>query len=227
MKEICGILLINKPVDWTSHDVVAYIRGVTRIRQIGHTGTLDPFATGLLILLIDSATKQADSFHKFAKTYQALVKLGVETDTYDRTGKIVAENTQLSPLPIELIKEGLEKFKGEIQQVPPAFSAKKIKGKKAYDFARKSLEIELKPNTITIHEIIIDDYSFPFLKLTITCSTGTYIRSLAHDLGKELEVGATLWELERTKIGPYDVKNSTDPKSLNKESWQNLLLSLP
>lgn len=223
-----GLLLINKPSDWTSHDVVAYIRGVTHIKQIGHTGTLDPFATGLLLLLIGDATKKATEFHKFNKTYEAVIKLGVETDTYDRTGKVIEtpkhqDNKTLIHPPRSQIKEVLLDFVGDIKQTPPPFSAKKIKGRKAYELARRGQTVELKDVEINIEELAIRNYDYPYLNLGIACSTGTYVRSLAYDLGKKLSCGATLWELQRTAIGPYSVKEAVDPKQLTTEKINSLI----
>lgn len=225
---INGLLLINKPTDWTSHDVVAYVRGVTRIKQIGHTGTLDPFATGLLILLIGNATKQAAEFHKFNKTYEAVIRLGVETDTYDRTGKHIETprhpDTQ-TPTRSQVEKVLLD-FVGSIKQTPPPFSAKKINGQKAYELARRGHIVKLKTVEINIEELIIRNYEYPYLKLSVTCSTGTYIRSLAYDIGKRLNCGATLWELQRTTIGPYSVKEAVDPKQLKHQDWMKHLIKI-
>jgi tRNA pseudouridine55 synthase len=219
-----GMLLIDKPEDWTSHDVVSYLRGVTRVRQIGHTGTLDPFATGLLILLIGDATKKAAEFHKFPKTYEATIKLGLTTNTYDRTGATTSEAAGLQLIHRPEVEEKLMDFVGEIQQMPPAFSAKKIHGRKAYDLARAGQEVKLEPATVTVEEIAIRNYEFPLLHAGITCSSGTYIRSIAHDLGQALGCGAVLAELRRIAIGPYRVQDAVGPKQLQRATWAERLL---
>jgi len=219
-----GLLLLDKPEGWTSHDVVAYMRGVTRVRQIGHTGTLDPFATGLLILLIGDATKKAVEFHKFSKMYEATIKLGVTTNTYDRTGMVTNEITDLQIIHRPTVEEKLMDFVGEIKQLPPAFSAKKIQGRKAYDLARAGQIVNLEPVIVTVEEIAIHNYEFPLLHAGITCSTGTYIRSLAHDLGQALGCGATLQELRRTAIGSYRVQDAIEPKQLRRNTWHERLL---
>jgi tRNA pseudouridine55 synthase len=218
-----GLLLLDKPEGWTSHDVVAYTRGVTRVRQIGHTGTLDPFATGLLILLIGDATKKAVEFHKFSKMYEATIKLGLTTNTYDRTGVITSEAKDLQLIHRPVVEEKLMDFVGEIKQMPPAFSAKKIQGRKAYEMARAGQVVNLEPSTVTVEEIAIHNYEFPLLHAGITCSTGTYIRSLAHDLGQALGCGATLQELRRVAIGPYRVQDAIEPKQLRRNTWHERL----
>jgi tRNA pseudouridine55 synthase len=222
-----GLLLLNKPEGWTSHDVVSYVRGVTRIRQIGHTGTLDPFATGLLILLIGDATKKAAEFHRFSKTYEATIELGRATDTYDRTGVEMSRAVDLPIIHRPEVEEALMEFVGDIMQAPPAFSAKKIQGRKAYDIARAGQIVALEPVAVTVEEIAIRNYEFPILHAGITCSTGTYIRSIAHDLGQKLGCGAVLTELQRTTIGPYRVQDAISPKQLQRATWRERLLSLP
>ncbi len=216
-------LLINKPKDWTSHDVVGYLRGVLKIKKIGHAGTLDPFATGLLIVGIGrDSTKKLDEFKNLSKTYIATLKLGEVSNTYDSEGEI-KKISDKKPTEGE-IKKVLNNFVGEQDQIPPMHSAKKVKGKKLYELARQGIEIERKPNKITISEIKLLRYSYPYLKLEVSCSTGTYIRSLANDIGQALETGAYCDELERTQIGKYSVKNSIEPKKISKDNIERFEL---
>lgn len=201
-------LFINKPVGWTSHDVVAHIRTDKKIK-VGHAGTLDPFATGLLIVGVGrDCTKKLDKFKKLPKTYIATIKLGEISDTYDRTGKIFISKKPTNIPDKKIISSILKSFTGKQLQIPPMFSAKKINGKKLYELARKGIEVERQPNEIEIYEINLLDYSWPILKIEVKCSTGTYIRSLANDIGEKLGVGAYCEELERTAIGENYLKNA-------------------
>lgn len=227
-----GLLLLDKPEGWTSHDVVAYVRGVTHVGRVGHTGTLDPFATGLLILLLGDATKRAAEFHRFTKTYEATVELGRTTDSYDRTGTETSRLDSPETIHRPAIEEALMDFVGDIMQTPPPFSAKKIQGRKAYDVARRSRGGDgampaLEPTQVTVEEIAIRNYEFPILHAGITCGTGTYIRSIAHDLGQKLGCGAVLAELRRTAIGPYRVQDAVGPKQLQRATWRERMLPLP
>jgi len=223
---ISGLILINKPKNWTSHDVVAKMRKITGIKKIGHSGTLDPFSTGLLILLIGKeATTQQRRFLLLDKTYWAKVKLGAISDTYDPTGRI--EENKIDKIPESAkIKEIEKKFVGEFEQMPPAFSAKKIKGKKAYELARAGVTVQLKPKRIKIYELDILSYQWPYLELRAKVSAGTYLRSLAYDIGQKLGVGGYLEELTREQIGPFNLKEAIDLEKITSENWQNYLLSL-
>jgi len=231
--------LIDKPKNWTSHDVVAYIRniaskqlkesglpGATRRVKTGHAGTLDPFATGLLIVGIGrDATKKLDEFKALPKTYIATLKLGATSDTQDSTGVITKtqkhKNTK-TPTENEVI-DILQNFIGKQEQVPPMYSAKKIGGKKLYDLARKGIEIEREPNEIEIYDIKLLDYALSPLegegggevKIEVDCSTGTYIRTLAHDIGEKLGTGAYCDELRRTRIGKHRVEQAVSPEDLD------------
>lgn len=223
---ISGVILINKPKDWTSHDVVAEMRKITGVKKIGHTGTLDPFSTGLLILLIGrEATKQQKKFLLLDKTYWAKIRLGAVSDTYDLTGKITENKVKKIP-EIDVVKEVGRKFIGESEQMPPAFSAKKIKGKKAYELARQGKKVELKPQRIKIHELEVLSYQWPYLELRTRVSAGTYLRSLAHDIGQKLGVGGYLEDLIREQIGPFNLKEAIDLEKITSENWQNYLISL-
>jgi tRNA pseudouridine55 synthase len=223
-----GFLLVDKPVDWTSHDVVGYLRGVTKIKKIGHAGTLDPFATGLLIVAVQrEATKRIDEFHTFTKTYIATIQLGAVSNTQDKTGTITQTknaDSNIKNITKQQIEETLKQFTGKQLQTPPMFSAKKVKGKKLYELARKGIEIERMPNEIEIYNIQLLEYKNATLKITCEVSTGTYIRTLAHDIGQALGVGAYCEELRRTSIGAYSVEDALPPKVFMGENWTDRLL---
>jgi tRNA pseudouridine55 synthase len=221
-----GLILINKPAGITSHDVVDKLREITKIKRIGHAGTLDPFATGLLILGIGREfTKKLSIFQKKDKEYIATLRLGAESDTFDKEGKIVEKKVEKIP-ERKKIEEVLKSFLGEIEQIPPAFSAKKIKGKKLYELARKGIKVEPKPQKVKIYEISILEYKFPYLKIKVKCSSGTYIRSLANDIGKKLGCGAYVEELTRTKIGEFSLKSAVELSKLTPQNWKSFLINL-
>ncbi len=203
-----GILLVDKPVGWTSHDVVAKVRGMLKQAsgqkvKVGHSGTLDPFASGLMILVVGSYTKKAALFSKLDKIYEAKICLGKTSTTGDPEGKITPVNDrQPSQSEVEQI---LNKFVGEIKQTPHAFSAIKIDGQRAYKLARAGKEVVIEPRQVKIYQLKLEDYNYPLLKITARVSSGTYIRSLAEDIGQELGTGAYLTSLRRTKVGNFDV----------------------
>ncbi len=205
-----GILNIDKPQGITSHDVVDIVRKIFPGIKVGHTGTLDPIATGVLPICIGKATKLSDEFLSENKVYKVKMLLGVETDTYDITGKIVFANT-LNEDEI-YIKERIKRFIGKSSQIPPIYSAIKIKGKKAYEYARNGENISLKPREIEIFNI--DDIDVNLRKrqvsFVVSCTKGTYIRSLVHDIGIKLGCGATMIELKRLKTGDFDINDSID-----------------
>ncbi len=219
-----GFLLIDKPAGWTSHDAVGYLRGVTGIKRVGHAGTLDPFATGLLILGIGRATARLDELHAFDKEYQARLRFGAVSTTGDPTGEIV----ELSGEKIErpTLEAALEKFRGEIDQVPPMYSAKKIHGRRLYELARAGETVERAPCRVTIHELELLNWNHPMAEMRVVCSTGTYIRSLAADLGQALGSGAYLTELRRTRIGKFRVEDALEPKQFEKSTWQKRLIEI-
>ena len=221
-----GILLVNKPAGPTSHDIVDAIRKITGVRKVGHAGTLDPFAEGLLIILVGrEVTKRQSEFLKKDKEYIATLRLGKETDSYDKTGKTT--NTHDGTLPDQdRIKDVLKNFQGEILQRPPLYSAKKIKGKKAYQLARQGKKVVLKSAKITIQEIKIVRYRPPDLTLKIKCSAGTYVRALARDIGRALGCGAYLEKLVRTRSGQFFLKDAFDLSKLTSDNWQKAILSL-
>jgi len=207
-----GILLVNKPIGKTSFSLVSALRKKTGIKKIGHAGTLDPFASGVMILLLGRTfTAQSDRFIGQDKEYEALVHLGIETTTFDPEGEITRQSDLVPKL--SQVEEALKSFQGTIEQIPPMYSAKKVKGKKLYELARKGIEIERKPVSLTVHTELIS-YNYPELKLKICCSKGTYIRSIASDLGQLLGCGAHLKKLTRTRCGPYHLKDCIDGAEL-------------
>lgn len=207
IKDEGAVLLIDKQKDWTSFDIIAKLRSITRIKKIGHAGTLDPLATGLLIVCLSKATKQVNEYQAQSKIYQAEIKFGATTRTDDSEygEENIISNFSFSN---EELLNTCSKFIGNIQQIPPMFSAKKVNGKKLYELARKNKVIELQPSSVTIHSINLQELSLPFAKMEVNCSKGTYIRSLARDIGKELGVGAYLYNLRRTKIGEFSVESA-------------------
>lgn len=214
-------LLINKPAGWTSFDAVNFIRKIVRQKtgdkkiKVGHAGTLDPFATGLLIIGIGrEQTKRLDEFKKLPKTYLAAFRLGAVSDTYDSAGKTI-ENFNAAPPSNEDIDRVLKTFTGKQLQTPPMFSAKKVDGQRLYKLARQGKEVERKPVEIEIYDINLLKYEWPLLKIEVTCGAGTYIRSLANDLGQKLGVGAYCAELTRTKIGPYQLDDAKELATLD------------
>ncbi len=213
-----GIVPCNKPAGKTSFSLIAAARRRTGIQKIGHAGTLDPFATGVMILLIGrDFTRQSGTFLNHDKEYEATVHLGIETTTYDPEGETIAENAYIPPL--GQIEEALGFFQGTIQQIPPMFSAKKVGGKKLYELARKGVEIERQPATVTLTTTLLA-YTYPYLQLRISCSKGTYIRSIAHDLGVILKTGAHLCTLTRTRSGPYTLADCFDGSLLYSSSLE-------
>ena len=218
-----GFLLINKPVGPTSHDMVDKLRKITKIKKIGHAGTLDPFADGLLIMAVGrQATKCINEFVKLDKRYVATLKLGAETDTYDSEGKITKEYDK-KDLEKEELMSVLKKFVGKQKQVPPMFSAKKKKGKKLYELARAREIVEREAISIEVFSIDLLEYDNEHIKIEVHSSSGTYMRSLAFDIGRALGVGAYLINLTRTAIGPYSLDKAINIKSLNHENWTQKL----
>lgn len=222
-KENTGFLLVEKPEGISSHDVIDYLRKVTEIKKIGHAGTLDPIATGLLIVGVGrEATKQISRFLKMDKEYEAVIRLGAVSDTFDREGKI--EQKAISEIPSrERIEKAVKNFIGRHKQTPPVFSAKKIKGKKLYELARKGEKPTPRPVEVEIYDIQILNYKWPLLEIKVHCSSGTYIRSLAYDIGEKLGVGGYLENLTRTRIGNFKLEKAKDLKEITSDNWQKLL----
>ncbi len=201
-----GFLLIDKPSGITSHDAVDAVRRVARTRRVGHAGTLDPFATGLLIVGINKATKKLGDLAGLDKTYEAAARLGATSTTDDPEGVVSFRKPANQPDQTE-VESVFQQFRGSYLQTAPAYSAKKVGGKKLYELARagRAHEVVLPKKTVTITELVILDYAWPDVRFRVSCSSGTYIRALARDIGETLGVGAYLTELRRTKIGAYDV----------------------
>ena len=219
-----GIILIDKPAGITSHDVVNRLRRAPGIKRVGHTGTLDPFATGLLVMLVGQATRLARYLDKDEKEYEALVQFGSETDTGDATGRQIAEcglrNTDLAARVASIDWVDIfSQFQGEIMQVPPMYSAKKVEGKKLYELARQGKDIERKPVQVTIRELELlehDQPSPPSRRIRVVCSAGTYIRTVAEDIGRAAGLGAHLTELRRTRAGRFHISNAITLEELDR-----------
>lgn len=206
-----GILLVDKPVGWTSFDVVAKVRGTIRRGtgkkfKVGHTGTLDPLATGLLVVVVGSYCKRAAEFSKLDKTYETEMKLGENSTTGDEEG-VKTHVSDLKPSE-EAVQAILKKFTGEIMQVPPAHSAVKVGGKRAYKLARQGKEFTIEPRKVRVSSLKLEKYDYPLIKFIADVGSGTYIRSLAQDLGQELETGAYITGLRRTKVGEFRIKDA-------------------
>jgi len=223
-----GILVLDKPRGWTSHDVVARVRQLTQIKRVGHTGTLDPLATGVLIVCLGQATRVVEYMVGHDKRYTATVRLGIETDSYDAQGQVVARR------PVDVtesaLRESLKAFVGDLRQVPPMFSAIKQAGVKLYDLARKGIEVEREPRNMTIHSIDLIGFDPPDATIDVRCSAGTYIRSLAHDLGRRLGCGAHLSMLTRTAAGDFTLAQAVSLEAFEAAaadgSWTTLLRPL-
>lgn len=201
------VILLDKPIDWTSFDVVKKVRILTRISKVGHAGTLDPLATGLLIVCTGKFTKKINEYMGMEKEYTGTFTLGATTPTYDleSTPENIKDYTHLSD---EQIHAATQQFTGPIMQVPPAHSAIKKDGKPVYLAARKGLEVKLEPRPVTIHSFVIEKIELPVVYFRVVCSTGTYIRSLAHDFGAALGVGGYMSSLRRTRIGSFEVTDA-------------------
>ena len=207
-----GIVIVDKPQEWTSQDVTARLRRVFNTRRIGHGGTLDPMATGVLPVFVGRATRGVEFFEHAEKTYETVLRLGITTDTEDITGTVLTEG-EVS-VSREQAETALEAFRGEIMQVPPMYSALKINGQKLCDLARKGKEVERKPRPITIHELTLLDMGENTLRLRVRCSKGTYIRTLCKDIGEHLGCGGCMQELRRVTAGEYTIEEAVPLQQL-------------
>ena len=207
-----GIVIIDKPSGWTSQDVVARLRRVFGTRRIGHGGTLDPMATGVLPVFVDRATRGVEFFEHAEKTYEAVLRLGITTDTEDISGTVLTQS------PVSVTQEEflavLERFRGEILQIPPMYSALKVNGQKLCDLARKGREVERQPRPITIHELTCLEFGGETARLRVRCSKGTYIRTLCKDIGEALGCGGCMEELRRTAAGAYTIEEAVPLQTL-------------
>ncbi len=226
MAEWYGLLNINKPLGPTSHAIVAGVRKLLRAKKVGHAGTLDPMATGVLVLCLGPATRLSEYVMASEKVYRARVCFGAETETYDSEGEVMPTG---APLPDRAaVEAALDRFRGDIWQVPPVYSAIKQGGKRLYDLARDGREIERQPRAVTIHRLEIIDWEPPFATLEVACSPGTYIRSLAYDLGRAVGSGAYLAGLERTASGAFTVADAVTwdafEAAVRARTWQQHLI---
>jgi tRNA pseudouridine55 synthase len=228
-----GILLIDKPTGWTSFDVVNYVRRIVATQagtkpkntKVGHTGTLDPAATGLLVLLVGKEyTRKATELAKVDKTYEVTMKLGETSSTGDSEGEIEAVSDTAPEQ--KAVLEAVERFRGQLMQTPPIYSAIKINGQRAYKLAREGKVVEMEPRPVTIYSSELTSYEYPFVKFTCKVSSGTYIRSLVEDLGKELGTGAYMSDLRRTAVGVYDISSAHPVKSLDQDTLPAKLFEL-
>jgi len=213
---VSGVLVVDKPIGLTSHDVVQIVRRGTGIRRAGHTGTLDPRASGVLVILIGPAVRLSEYVSASDKRYQATIRLGSSTDTYDSEGDVTdfTSSEILEEITEEQFNEILQQFIGEIEQVPPPYSAVKVKGRKAYEMAREGEEVDLEPRTINVYSLEILEWAPPEAVIDVYCSSGTYVRSLANDLGKALGTGAHLIGLRRTKSGRFTLRDAVPMRRL-------------
>ncbi|MCL4538192.1 MAG: tRNA pseudouridine(55) synthase TruB [Bacteroidetes bacterium] len=202
------IIPVYKPKGLTSFEVVRRVRRELNLKKIGHSGTLDPLAEGLLILLTGSETKSMTGFLKLDKEYLATLRLGVVSKSHDLETELVERASSVEDITSDRIDEVLRKFTGKIEQVPPDFSATWVNGKRAYKLARKGVKPDLKPKLVTVDEIRAEKIALPMIQLRIVCSSGTYVRSLARDIGEELGCGAVLTDLVRTRIGSYKIEEA-------------------
>jgi tRNA pseudouridine55 synthase len=210
---VSGVLVVDKPVGLTSHDVVQIIRRGTGIRRAGHTGTLDPRASGVLVILIGPAVRLSEFVSAADKRYQATLRLGTSTDTYDAEGQIV-HSAPIDDITEEIFIDTIKNYEGEIEQVPPPYSAVKVKGRKAYEHAREGEQVELKPRKIHVYKLEVLEWAPPEAVLDVYCSSGTYVRSLANDLGDDLGTGAYLIGLRRTKSGRFTLRDAVPLRQL-------------
>ncbi|NPA93158.1 MAG: tRNA pseudouridine(55) synthase TruB [Chloroflexi bacterium] len=224
---VSGVLVVDKPVGMTSHQVVQVIRRGTGIRRAGHTGTLDPRASGVLVVLIGPAVRLSEWVSASDKRYMATIRLGASTDTYDAEGRTTAE-APWEDITEEEFEQILQQFVGEIEQVPPPYSAVRVKGKRAYDLARKGKPVELQPRKIKVYSLELLEWAPPEVVVDVHCSSGTYVRSLAHDIGKALGCGAHLVGLRRTQSGRFTLRDAVPLRRLEeafrKGEWYRYLI---
>lgn len=205
-----GLLLVDKPEGPSSHDVVSALRKAVGVRRVGHTGTLDPFASGLLLLCVGWVTRLAEYLTSLPKVYRGVIRLGVSTDTDDCTGSIIETNSDWERLDRDRVQAALDRQLGEIEQVPPAYSAKKVAGRRAYAVARQGGAPQLAARPVMIRRLSIRDFSPPDVSIELECSSGTYVRAVARDLGASLAVGAHLAALRRVRVGLFEVEDAIE-----------------
>ena len=206
--ELVGLLSVDKREGPTSHDVVNLVRKITRVRRVGHTGTLDPFASGLLLICIGWATRLAEYLSSLPKSYSGLMRLGERTDTDDRTGEVIARSEAWRELDAEAIRRAFELQIGTVPQHPPAFSAKKVSGRRAHRLARDGGTPKLEPQRVTIYRLELTELKLPDVRFEIECSSGTYVRAIARDVGEAIGVGGHLTRLRRVRVGGFELKGA-------------------
>jgi tRNA pseudouridine55 synthase len=223
---IDGILNVNKPEGKTSFNVVARLKRLTSEKHVGHAGTLDPIATGVLPVCFGQATRVTEYLTRTSKTYFAQIELGITTDTFDREGKIL-ERSDPGAITLTRLEEVLASFTGLIDQVPPAFSALKQQGRRCYELARAGVPLHLKPRRVEITRLVLVDFRLPIVEIEVGCAKGTYIRSLANDIGKYLGCGAHLRNLNRVRYGPFSVEDALSPEEIedafHRDDWKKLI----
>ena len=209
-----GIIVVDKPCGITSHDVVAVVRRKLRIRRVGHAGTLDPLATGVLVILVGRATKLFDKFVAFDKAYKATLRLGTKTETADIQGEVISEKPYLG-VTREAVVEAFGKFTGSIDQTPPMVSALKYRGERLYKLARRGIKVDRVARKVRIDALQVLDFTLPHVQFYLECSKGTYVRQVAEDVGEVLGCGACITEIRRTKVGPFVIDGSVKLEDLN------------
>ena len=219
--DFSGLLLVNKPVGITSFKLVHIIKKKLNVKKAGHCGTLDPLASGLMIVLIGKYTKLQDKFMKQDKVYYATIKLGIKTDSGDLDGKIVSQS-DFSHVTKDLAEKACKSFVGKIKQIPPMYSALKVNGQKLYELARKGITVERKPREITIYDIELVDFKEDTFSVRVKCSSGTYIRTLSEDIGTKLNTDTVLINLVREEIGNYKLKDAVNIEDIKENSPEHL-----
>ena len=223
---ISGVIVIDKPIGMTSHDVVQIVRKGTNIRRAGHTGTLDPRASGVLVVLVGPAVRLSEYVSASDKRYQSVIQLGTTTDTYDADGRVLSTNSV--DISEKQFDDVLQSFVGEIEQVPPPYSSVKVKGRHAYDMARNGEDVDLEPRMINVYNLELLEWAPPEAVVDVYCSSGTYVRSLAHDLGEKLGCGAHLIGLRRTKSGRFTLRDAVPLRKLREafedNTWEKFII---
>ena len=219
--DFSGLLLVNKPVGITSFKLVHIIKKKLNVKKAGHCGTLDPLASGLMIVLIGKHTKLQDKFMKQDKVYYATIKLGIKTDSGDLDGKIISQS-DFSHVTKDSIENACKSFVGKIEQIPPMYSALKVNGQKLYELARKGITIERKPREITIYDIELADFKEDTFSIRVKCSSGTYIRTLSEDIGTKLNTDTVLIKLVREEIGKYKLKDAVNIEDIKENTLEHL-----
>lgn len=219
-RDLQGIVVVNKPSGMTSHDVVSRVRRIFKMRRVGHSGTLDPLATGVLVIMLGKSTKLFGKFEAFGKAYKATMIFGTKTTTADIQGTVTRE-LPFAHLTQEQMRDILKTFVGDIEQVPPMVSAVKMQGKRLYELARKGIEVEREARKINISKLELLEFELPRARIYLECSKGTYVRQLAEDIAERLGSVACIAEIQRTKVGPFLIEESVDLENLNESHIRN------